>query len=57
MYKMALIAGVLLEEVVKDVLLPWWVSSELVAVASSVAGSAVAVAVEESKDPIQEVSQ
>jgi len=57
MYKMALISGIILEEIIKDVVIPWWVSSEVVAVASSVAGSAVAIAVEESKDPIQEVSQ
>ncbi len=49
---MALISAVLLEEVVKDVLLPWWVSSEVVAVGSAITGSAVAIGVEESKDPI-----
>jgi hypothetical protein len=56
MYKMALIAGLVLEEVIKDVVIPWWVSSEVVAVASSVAGSAV-VALEESKDPVPDISQ
>lgn len=48
---MALIAGLLVEEALKDVVIPWWVGSEVVAIASGVAGSAVAVAVEESKDP------
>lgn len=48
---MALITGIVLEEIVKDVVIPWWVGSEAVAIASGVAGSAVAVAVEESKDP------
>jgi hypothetical protein len=47
---MALITGIVLEEIVKDVVIPWWVGSEAVAIAS-VAGSAVAVAVEESKGP------
>ena len=48
---MALITGIVLEEIVKDVVIPWWVGSEAVAIASSVVGSGIAVAVEESKGP------
>jgi hypothetical protein len=55
---MALITGLLVgEEVLKDVIIPWWVGSEAVAIASAVGGSAIAVAVEESKDPVADVSQ
>jgi len=57
MYKMALIAGIVLEEVIKDVVIPWWVSSEVVAGVSSIVGSSVAVAIEESKDPVPDISQ
>lgn len=50
---MALITGALMaEEIVKDVIIPWWVSSEVIGIGSSVIGSGVAVAVEESKDPV-----
>ena len=48
---MALITGMVLEEIVKDVVIPWYLGSEAVAIASSVAGSAIASAVEESKEP------
>lgn len=55
---MALITGLLVgEEVFKDVIIPWWIGSEAVAIGSSAIGSAVAVAVEESKDPVVDVSQ
>jgi len=54
---MALIAGLVAEEVLKDVIIPWWVGSEAVAIASGVAGSAVAVAVEESKESVADMSQ
>lgn len=47
---MALITGIVLEEIVKDVVIPWWVGSEAVAIASGVAGSAIGAAVEESKE-------
>jgi hypothetical protein len=56
--KMALITGLLVgEEIVKDVIIPWWIGSEAVAIGSAVGGSAIAVAVEESKDPVADVSQ
>ena len=43
---MALITGALIaEEFVKDVVLPWWVSSEIIAVGSAVTGVATGVAV------------
>ena len=55
---MALITGLLVgEEVLKDVIIPWWIGSEAVAIGSSVAGSGIAVAIEESKDPVVDVSQ
>jgi len=54
---MALITGIVLEEIIKDVVIPWWVSSEVAAVTSSVIGSGIAVAVEESKDPVPDISQ
>ena len=54
---MALITGLLVgEEILKDVIIPWWIGSEAVSI-SSVAASAIAVAVEESKDPVVDVSQ
>lgn len=49
---MALVGTLIAEEVIKDVLIPWWVSSEVIGIGSSVIGSGIA-AVEESKDPIQ----
>ena len=48
---MALISGIVLEEIVKDVVIPWYLGSEAVAIASSVAGTGIAIAVEESKGP------
>ncbi len=55
---MALITGLLVgEEVLKDVIIPWWIGSEAVAIGSAVTGSVVAVVVEESKDPVVDVSQ
>lgn len=51
--KMALITGALMaEELIKDVVIPYWISSEVIGIGSGVIGSAVAVAVEESKDPV-----
>ncbi len=49
---MALITGLVLEEIVKDVVIPWYLGSEAVAIASSVAGSAIGIAVEESKEGV-----
>lgn len=50
---MALITGALMaEELIKDVVIPYWISSEVIGIGSGVIGSAVAVAVEESKDPV-----
>jgi len=48
---MALIGGVILEELVKDVIIPWWITSEVIAGTAAVVGTGVAVAVEESKAP------
>jgi hypothetical protein len=49
---MALIGSLVVEEIVKDVIIPWWVSSEVASIGAGVIGTGVAAVVEESKDPV-----
>lgn len=49
---MALVAGLITEEIVKDVIIPWWVSSEVASIGAAAIGTGVAAVVEESKDPV-----
>lgn len=50
MFKMALISGAIVtEEIIKDVIIPWWVSSEIIGGASVIAGTGAAAIVEEVK--------
>jgi hypothetical protein len=53
---MALVAGLITEEIIKDVVIPWWVSSEVASIGAGVIGTSIAAVVEESKDPVQQVS-
>lgn len=47
---MALISGAIVaEEIVKDVIIPWWVSTEIIGGASVIAGTGAAAIVEEVK--------
>ena len=49
---MALVGSLIVEEIVKDVIIPWWVSSEVVSIGAGAIGTGVAAVVEESKDPV-----
>ena len=47
---MALISGAIItEEIIKDVVIPWWISTEIISGASAVIGGSTAAIVEEVK--------
>ncbi len=49
-FKMALISGAILtEEIIKDVVIPWWVSTEVIGATSAVIGGSTATIIEEVK--------
>ena len=40
---MALIAGLIGEEIIKDVVIPWWVSSEVIGAGSVIVGGSAGI--------------